>query len=289
MNERYVQYKTETPFDFSKRASIGCGGFSPLAIYPQSVEELLDVLGRLRADGKRYYVVGNMTNVLPPDGASETVMLVMKDVKGVTPTPNGVYAAAGTTSGELLTTCKRLNVSGAEFLEGVPCTLGGALYMNAGASGTYVSTLVESVRVLRGGEIRTLRKADCGYAYKTSVFMQNDDVILGANLLLKSASGEEIERKRAEYRRKRAHLPKGKSMGCVFKNPEGAFAGRLIEGAGLKGLRVGGAFVSEEHANFIINDGGATAQQIRTLISVIKNAVFAQYKIRLQEEIQSFT
>lgn len=289
MNKRYLQYKTETPFDFSKRSSIGCGGFSPMAIYPQSVEETLKILRLLREENRRYYVVGNMSNVLPPDGESETVMLVMKDLKGVAPTPNGVYVSAGTTSGELLAACKRLKLSGAEFLDGVPCTLGGAAYMNAGAGGTYIHTIIESVRVLRAGEIRTVSKEDCGYAYKTSVFMQNDDVIVGANLILQSATEEEIERKRAEYRQKRAHLPKGKSMGCVFKNPESAIAGKLIEGAGLKGLRIGGAFVSEEHANFIINDGNATAEQIRTLINVIKNAVFAQYKIRLREEIRIFT
>lgn len=289
MNKRYLQYKTETPFDFSKRSSIGCGGFSPMAIYPQSVEETREILRLLRAENRRYYVVGNMSNVLPPDGASESVMLVMKDVKGVAPTPNGVYVSAGTTSGELLAACKRLKLSGAEFLDGVPCTLGGALYMNAGAGGVYIDTLVESVCVLRAGELKTLKKEDCGYAYKTSAFMQNDDVIVGANLLLQSATDEEIERKRAKYRQKRAHLPKGKSMGCVFKNPEGAVAGKLIEGAGLKGLRIGGAVVSREHANFIINDANATAEHIQTLIKVIKNAVFAQYKIRLQEEIRIFT
>ncbi|MBP3433868.1 MAG: hypothetical protein J6K50_01205, partial [Clostridia bacterium] len=170
--------------------------------------------------------------------------------------------------------------------EGIPCTLGGALYMNAGVGGAYIGDIVESVTVLRSGQILTLPKAECGYAYKKSVFMQNDDLIVGAALRLTEASETEIEERTAYYAAKRAHLPKGKSMGCVFKNPEGLVAGKLVEGAGLKGFRVGGARVSEKHANFILNDKNATSAQIRSLIGIVKNAVFAQYKIRLEEEIR---
>ena len=116
--------------------------------------------------------------------------------------------------------------------------------------------------------------------------MRKNDVIVGARLKLEKTSAETVCENVLRYREKRAHLPKGKSMGCVFKNPENAIAGKLIEGAGLKGLRVGGAVVSSAHANFIINDGNATSEQIKTLIQLMKNAVFAQYKIRLEEEIR---
>ena len=183
-------------------------------------------------------------------------------------------------------TLKNMKKSGAEFLAGVPCTLGGALYMNAGAAGVYISEIVESVTVLRGEDIVTLPVTECGYAYKTSVFMQNNDVILGAKLRLADSDTEKVEKEINRFLERRAHLPKGKSMGCVFKNPDGIAAGKLIENAGLKGLRVGGAKVSEEHANFIINDHRATSGQIRMLIGIVKNAVFAQYRIRLKEEIR---
>ena len=119
--------------------------------------------------------------------------------------------------------------------------------------------------------------------------MQNDDVILGGKLQLKNADDETIKQETSRFLERRKHLPKGKSMGCVFKNPDGATAGKLIDGAGLKGLRIGGAKESEEHANFIINDKNATSAELRTLIGIIKNAVFAQYKIRLQEEIRYLT
>ena len=115
--------------------------------------------------------------------------------------------------------------------------------------------------------------------------MQNEDVILGAVLRLSKRDRNTFEENIAYYKQRRIGLPKGKSMGCVFKNPSGVSAGKLIDGAGLKGLRIGGAIVSEKHANFIINDRSASAKDIRELISVMKSAVFAQYKIELEEEI----
>ena len=277
----------ETPFVFSAHSSIGCGGFARTAYYPETVESLQSLIKALKEKDVPFYVVGNMTNVLPPDGESRRVFIVTKRL-AQTDIDNG-YFGAGVTSGALLRACRSAHKSGAEFLAGIPCTLGGALYMNAGAAGVYISEIVESVTVLRGENILVLPVCDCRYAYKTSVFMQNDDVILGGKLRLKTADDETIKQETSRFLERRKHLPKGKSMGCVFKNPDGATAGKLIDGAGLKGLRIGGAKVSEEHANFIINDKNATSAEIRTLIGIIKNAVFAQYKIRLQEEIRYLT
>lgn len=276
----------ETPFDYAKRSSIGCGGVAPVAFYPKSVEELISLVEELENKKLAFTVLGNLTNVLPPDGNSQTAVISTKRLAKVEETEGGVFALAGVTSGGLLKACKQLQLSGAEFLEGIPCTLGGALYMNAGVSGTYIAEIVESVTVLHKGKLVVLDKSDCGYAYKTSAFMYSGGVIVGARLKLQKTNEEAILEKIDYYRAKRAHLPKGKSMGCVFKNPKGAVAGKLIEGAGLKGLRAGGAVVSTEHANFIINDRNATSAQIKTLIAFIKNAVFAQYKIRLEEEIR---
>lgn len=279
--------KRETPFAFSEHSSIGCGGFARTAYYPETVESVKTLVHTLKEQEIPFYVVGNMTNVLPPDGESRRVFIATKRL-AQTDIDNG-YFGAGVTSGALLRACRSAHKSGAEFLAGIPCTLGGALYMNAGAAGVYISEIVESVTVLRGENILVLPVCDCRYAYKTSVFMQNDDVILGGKLRLKTADDETIKQETSRFLERRKHLPKGKSMGCVFKNPDGATAGKLIDGAGLKGLRIGGAKVSEEHANFIINDKNATSAEIRTLIGIIKNAVFAQYKIRLQEEIRYLT
>ena len=281
----YENYETVKPFTFADHTSIGCGGYARAAFYPKTVEGLGVLLTKLNLDKIPFYVVGNMTNVLPPDGESRRAFVCMNKLKNFR-NANGVYASAGVTSAELLRFCKSSLKTGAEFLEGIPCTLGGALYMNAGVKGGYIGDVVESVTVLENGKLRELKHKDCAFSYKHSAFMDLEAVIIGAKLRLKNATIEEIENETEKYRARRAHLPKGRSMGCVFKNPDGITAGELIEGTGLKGFRVGGAKVSETHANFIINDNGATSAQVRTLIGIVKNAVFAQYKIRLEEEIR---
>ncbi|MBE7084814.1 MAG: UDP-N-acetylmuramate dehydrogenase [Clostridiales bacterium] len=284
--EKYARYNVEIPFEFARHASIGCGGRACVGIYPRTIEELLTLVQSLEKDALPYCVVGNMTNVLPCEGEIEKVIvntskMLWEEQSGILP--------VGVSSVKLLRYCEEKELGGAEFLEGIPCTLGGALYMNAGVSGKYVAELVDTVFVYREGKTHELVQKDCGYAYKQSVFMDGKTLILGAKLALVKSSVERIKEERQRYRKRRAHLPKGKSMGCVFKNPTLQSAGSLIDGAGLKGLRVGGAKVSETHANFILNDNGATSQDIRTLIETIKRAVFAKYKIRLEEEIRYLT
>lgn len=282
-------YKTESPFLFSKHSSIGCGGWAKLAIYPRSAEQLVKLIVRLEETGDPYYVVGNMTNILPTDFETQKVIVCTKELEEVHVLKDGVYALAGVSSGKLLKTCRRFCKTGLEFLAGIPCTVGGALYMNAGAAGVYVSEFLESVTVIRNGKLLSIQAKECEYSYKRSVFMQNKDVIVGGKFALKTTSEQEIEDRTDYFLARRAHLPKGKSMGCVFKNPKEGFAGEYIEKSGLKGLRFGDARVSEKHANFIINDGKTTSTEIKSLIEFIKNAVYAQYKVQLQEEIEYLT
>ena len=284
--EKYARFTKETPYVFAGHSSIGVGGIAAAAFSPTTEEETVALITALEQDGVPFHVLGNLTNVLPADGVSKRVVVSMKKLRGVQKNGNLLSVRAGTTAGALLAECKRLRLSGAEFLTGIPCTVGGALYMNAGVGGAYIGEIVESVTALYDGQIITLTQADCGYAYKHSVFMQGGFVILRGNLRLSNEKIEIIQDRIRDFDERRKHLPKGKSMGCVFKNPKNAVAGRLIENAGLKGMRVGGAVVSKEHANFIINDNHATARDIKKLIALVKNAVFAQYKINLEEEIR---
>ncbi len=239
----------------------------------------------LRERGIPYLVLGNLTNVLPSDEDFKGAVISTKRLTGVVKGET-LFAYAGTNGATLLSVAKRESLSGIEFLGGIPCTLGGALYMNAGAAGKYIAEIVESVLVLRGEKEILLPVEECEYAYKKSVFMESGDIILGASLRLTPSTLAKIEERENWYAARRSHLPKGRSMGCVFKNPEGGFAGDLIERSGLKGFRIGGAKISEEHANFIINDDGGTAREIRALITLVKNAVRAQYGIQLEEEIR---
>ena len=274
----------EKAFDLAKNSTIGCGGMAKIAYFPQSIDGAVALLKRLTDESVPYYAVGNMSNVLPCDGVSKRIFVSMKGIK-----ENDVHRGffgAGITSGELLRICKKHRKTGMEFLEGIPCTLGGASYMNAGVAGAYMENVLDRVLIFDGKTVKELSLSDCGYAYKTSVFMKREYVILGVWLRLHDADETQIEQSLHFYRERRKHLPKGKSMGCIFKNPTGDSAGRLIETIGLKGLKLGGAMVSNMHANFIINEENATSEHIKTLIKVVKTTVFDQHKIDLTEEIE---
>ena len=277
------QIITEKPFDFSKHSTIGCGGLAAQAFYPQNEEEVAYLLS---AFPNGWVAVGNLSNVLPSDNGTKRAVICTKKLTDIHPTSKGVFVSAGVTSGGLLRYMKETGYSGAEFLAGIPCTLGGILYMNGGAGGKYIAEIVDSVKVFRDGKIMDLSVEECAYSYKNSVFMRTDDFILGGVLRLEKEDREKVEQRIKLWLCKRVHLPKGKSMGCTFKNPQGISAGELIEKTGLKGFRIGGAKVSEQHANFIINDNNATAEEIRALIAIVKNAVYAQYKVSLEEEIR---
>ena len=282
---KYSRFFLQKDFDFSRNSSIGCGGVAPIAFFPNNVEELNVLIECLKQDGIRYCILGNLTNVLPPDGKVNFAVISTKRMQGVA-VGGFIFASAGVTSGELLNVCRREKRSGAEFLKGIPCTLGGALYMNAGAGGKYISEIVESVMVLREGKPHILSLDECAYSYKQSVFMKNDDVILGAYLKLPQATEKEIAEKEEYYSSRRQHLPKGRSMGCVFKNPPNTSAGMLIEEAGLKGFCLGGAKISEQHANFIINEKKATSKDVHALIELANKEVKRKFDVCLEEEIR---
>ncbi len=279
----YKQIYTEKPFDFTKHSTIGCGGIAQTAYYPCNEAETIALLTALREE---WVVVGNLSNVLPPDEGIKPAVICTKRLKDIFPVSGGIFVSAGVTSGALLRYMQATGYGGAEFLAGIPCTLGGILYMNGGVSGKYVADIVKNVRIIRKGKVLSLPVEECGYSYKNSVFTQTNDFILGATLRLEYKGKEIVEGEIRRWLDKRAHLPKGKSMGCVFKNPSNLSAGTLIDGAGLKGRRIGGAKVSEVHANFIINDKNATAEDIRALIQVIKEAVYKKYGVMLEEEIK---
>ena len=273
------------PLDFSAQSTIGCGPHASQAVYPRSFTELIELIDFCVANKKRYAILGSLSNVLPPEQESRTLFIITKRLVGATfgETPL-VYT--GMTASAFLKECEIYGKTGAEFLAGIPCTMGGAAFMNAGACGRYMDEIVRSVIVYRKGELKSFAKEECQYSYKHSRFMEDGSAIFAVMLNLSNAAREEVAAKKKEYLEKRKALPIGRSMGCIFKNPAGLSAGQLIEGAGLKGLRIGGAHISEVHANFIINDKGATVRDVKTLIQLMKNAVYAQYRVQLEEEIR---
>lgn len=273
------------PFSYRENTSIGTGGVAQAAFFPRKFTELCTLTDECRRQNIPFVVLGNATNVLAPDGENEKVVIVTARLNTVF-VREKVFAAAGASLRAILDVCEAAGKTGAEFLEGIPGTFGGAAYMNAGANGKSMDGVLDKLLVYKDGKIRSLRAAECEYGYKTSLFMRDDCAILGGSFLLTSDSSEAVKEKRKEQRRLREKLPKGRSMGCVFKNPTGASAGKYIDGAGLKGMRIGGARVSNEHANFIVNESGATSEDVKRLILFVKNAVKAQYGVELEEEIR---
>ncbi len=266
------------------RYGMGTGGVASLALFPKDIPQLIFAVDRLESFSVGYKVLGKTSNVLFGDGQIETVLIFTDNIRQTSfaKTP---FAACGVSAAAFLKECKARNLLGGEFLAGIPCSIGGAAYMNAGVQGGYFEEIVQRVLVYEDGEILSLSRAECGYSYKHSRFMEKG-VILGVFFRLEKSNEEEIEKRIRFFNDRRKNLPKGKSLGCIFKNPKDVSAGKLIENAGLKGLRLGGAVISNTHANFIINETHATARDVKELIQTAKNAVRAQYNVRLEEEIE---
>ncbi len=275
----------EQNFDFSKHSTVGVGGVAKIVFYPKSLKEMTRLCDFFTDNEMEFLVLGNISNTLPPDGVFEKPIISTKKLNSIE-FSGGVFVEAGVTSSAFLNACQVAGRSGAEFLAGIPCTIGGAVYMNAGAGGKYMSDIVKKVLIYKQKRLCLVNKRSCRYAYKKSVFMENDAVILGVELELENSDSETVLAIRKNILQNREVLPKGKSMGCIFKNPLGESAGRLIEECGLKGEREGGAVVSRLHANFIINEGGATQKDFLKLIERVKKEVFARLGVILEEEIR---
>ncbi len=276
---------TEQNFLLAKHTTIGLGGQAKLAVFPQSVDECVRLFSLLHSRKIPYYPLGVGANVLPPDGAFEGVVVNFCRMKGIFAERDRIFAQAGVTGGALTRFALSRQLGGAEWLSGIPTSLGGGIAMNAGVKEGHFSDIVDEVLAIERGRLKIFSKADCQFSTKSSVFLSGITV-LGGIFKLKLCEREEIERRLCYFRKKRSHLPKGRSMGCVFVNPsETLSAGKLIERCGMKGVRIGGAVVSDKHANFILQEGG-TSSDVSALIALVKKRVWEREGIILREEVR---
>ncbi len=283
LGERFSGLKTEINFSFARHTTIGCGGRAALAAYPASSEALAALLSLLKGRGIPHCILGAGANVLPADGFFEGVVVRTSLLGRIDAEGEEIFCGAGVTAGALLRFSEEKGIGGFEFLTGIPASLGGAAAMNAGVREGHLSDIVVSVAAVEGERMRRFSRKECGFSEKNSLF-RGGIAIAGVRLAGRRMPREEIAARKRYFRAKRAHLPKGRSMGCVFVNPSNISAGALIERCGCKGMSVGGAFVSPEHANFIIN-GGATASDISALIGLVRERVFRETGVCLREEI----
>ncbi|MGN0788881.1 MAG: UDP-N-acetylmuramate dehydrogenase [Christensenellales bacterium] len=261
------------------------GGRIEKVIYPTSIRGLVGALDYLYLCGKDWVVVGNGTNVLFPDTKYRKIVICTKKASKFVVDGNLVYASCGASLGAIAAECKRIGLSGLERLHGIPATIGGAIAMNAGAFGGSIGQLTYSVDVWQEGQVKTILGKDIDWQYR-SVDL-GGGVVLGAQLQLTRSTSVDVSVSQKYYDNKRERTqPKGITLGSVFKNPSEGSAGKLIESAGMKGYSVGGAVVSEKHANFIVNSGGATSSDFIALAKKVKEQVDKCTGIDLEYEVR---
>ncbi len=287
LNERFPWLKTEENVSLARRTTIGCGGTVAVSASPSDAEEASELLAYLLGSGIPYAFLGAGANTLPQDEDIDGVLIRTDRLTALLMGGNCIFAGAGVTGGALCRFARGHGVGGFEPFTGIPMTVGGAVTMNAGVPGWHISDVVIRVLAVQNGKIRSFPLEMCAFGEKKSVF-QEGIFVVGALFRAEPASKERIAANTARYRERRKSLPKGRSMGCTFVNPEGRSAGELIESCGLKGFREGGAHVSEVHANFIINEGG-TAADVAALIGRVRGEVLAKTGISLREEIRRLT
>ena len=273
----------------AKRTTLRVGGPADLFVEPASEADLGVAVRFCRARQLPLFVLGRGSNLLVKDRGFRglVVSLGQPGFSRIEMADPRVRCGAGARLKAVAVEAKRRGLAGLEFLEGIPGSVGGALRMNAGAMGGAIFDAVESVRLMDfEGNARELAVADVQVVYRDCLTLRTH-IALGAVLQGRPGSREQIEQRMNQFSRKRwQSQPSAPSAGCTFKNPATIPAGKLIEELGLKGTRVGGASISAEHGNFIINDGAATAQDILGLMDLIRQRVRQDRQIELETEIE---
>lgn len=264
------------------------GGVASCFIYPENVKQLITVLKYAKENNIKHKVLGNGSNTLFSDNKYEGIIIKLDKFDYVEVKKTIIVVGAGYNLMKLAQLAARKSLAGLEFASGIPGTIGGAVYMNAGAYKSDMGYIVKRVKVLTPDyRVITMTNKELDFHYRSSFFQKNKDYIcLEATLGLAKGKKEELyevnrERKKRRLESQPLEYP---SAGSVFRNPEGLFAGKLIEDLGLKGLTKGGAQISTKHANFIINIGNAKAKDIKELIDFTKEAVLDRYNVELKCE-----
>lgn len=272
----------------ANHTSYGIGGPALAFIKPKSINDLQMIKSFAKKHQVPVNCIGSGSNLLVSDeGINNFVVSLEKSFKKILFDKNKCYAGAGVKLSKLVKECIKQNLGGLETLIGIPGTLGGALIMNAGAYGNEISNYLTAIELLNSnGIVEQVSANEIEFGYRSST-INKDDIILNAEFQLKKVSETEIwkNRDQANLSRKSTQPLKFRSAGSVFKNPKDFAAGYLIDQAGLKGKSIGGAIVSDIHANFIINQANAKAEDVVQLIKLIRNAIYKKYSIVLELEI----
>lgn len=301
-------FKTSTLYSRLKALDIPCkeivsmsdyttmqvGGIVPVVAFVRSAEELITATREAKNNGVKFAVIGGGSNTIFSDMGFDGLVIITSDMKNFSVEGNIIKADCGASLTRLAVAAQRAGLSGLEFAYGIPGTVGGAVFMNAGAFDGNMSDVVVSTICYdtKNDSIRKIDRDEHMFRYRESIYTKNPHyIVLAVMLELQGAKAETIVNKMNEnIRARKAKQPlEFPSAGSVFKRPVGFYAGELIEKCGLKGYRIGGAEVSEKHAGFIVNRGKATAEDVMRLISHVKTTVFMNYSVELECEIRYFS
>ena len=275
----------------AKHTSFRIGGPAEVMAFPKSGDELAEILKKSALLDCKIAILGAGTNILAPDSGTPGLVICLKDcIDGIERLDEThIRVAGGVTMTRAAVYAANLGLSGMEFAHGIPGTVGGGVYMNAGAYGGEICQICTAVEVMdMQGNLQTRTNEEMGFSYRHSRLEDEGGIVLSATFALTPKPTEEIRACMQDLmgRRKSSQPLDMPSAGSAFKRPVGGYAAALIDQSGLKGFRIGGAAVSEKHAGFVVNTGGATAKDVCDLLNYVSDDVFEKTGIRLEPEVR---
>ncbi len=270
--------------------TVKVGGPCDAIIFPNSIDEIKEIVSYCKKQNLKFYIIGNGSNLLVKDeGIHALLIKINSKFSDVKIDGDTIITMAGATMPYVSQIAKKNSLCGFEFACGIPGTIGGGIKMNAGAYNGQISDILEDVTYIDDKlNIKKISNKDCMFGYRKSIFIDNPEyIILSATFRLNKGSKEEIENKMKENSklRKEKQPLEYPNFGSVFKRPKGYFVGKLISDAGLRGYKIGGAQVSTKHTGFIINTGNATCNDIIELIKHIQSTVYDKFNVKLETEV----
>ncbi|OON93571.1 MAG: UDP-N-acetylenolpyruvoylglucosamine reductase [Candidatus Epulonipiscioides saccharophilum] len=264
------------------------GGPAKVLVVAEKIDEISKIINVCKKENVKYYILGRGSNLLAKDEGYDGVLILI-NISKIEIANNIITVEAGAKLSRIAQIASENNLSGFEFAHGIPGSIGGAVVMNAGAYGDEIKDVLLSIEAINAqGKQVTLQSSELNLGYRTSIIPKEGLIVLSATIKLNPGNREDIEKKTRELNQQRRdkqplNYP---SAGSTFKRPEGYFAGKLISDAGLAGLRIGDAQVSEKHCGFIVNVGSATYQDVNSLIEKVKYEVFRQFGVMLESEVK---
>lgn len=273
----------------SKHTTFRIGGNADVFVTPNTTESLESIISYVTNNNIPYYIIGNGSNLLVKDNGFRGVIIQLyKKFANIAVNDNVITAQAGALLSTVAKTALNNSLTGMECLSGIPGTIGGAVCMNAGAYGGEMKDIVVKTKVIHNGKIETISNNDSDFGYRKSKIMSENMIVVETVLSLEKGNKEEIQSKMCDLLKQRnskqpVELP---SAGSTFKRPEGYFAAKLIDDSGLRGYSVGKAQVSPKHCGFVVNNGGATAKDVLTLMHNVSNVVEDNFGVKLEPEVR---